>query len=186
DRLQALAFASRTASAAGVERETARAVAAHARFVRLGVEPPDRVPEADVGGWTRARRLADRRLIDFEHAIDRLPAANLLAAVELRVPALAPRARELDEIGIEHVARESALAAAGDAGDHVEPAQRNPDLEPFQIVQIGARDDERGLALARHAPRDQRMSERRREEASGHRFRRAHQLLRRSLGDDTP
>ena len=35
-----------------------------------GEELADRVPEADVGRRAGARRLADRRLVDFEHAVD--------------------------------------------------------------------------------------------------------------------
>ena len=78
--LHALAFAGVAAPAGGIEREAARAVAAHARLGRVGEELADVVPEADVGRRARARRLADRRLVDLEHAPDRLPAANGLAA----------------------------------------------------------------------------------------------------------
>src|SRR5438046_7165185 len=75
DFLDALAFAGLAASALGVEGEAARAPAAHARFVRLGEQAPDRVPETDVSRGAGARGLADWRLGDFEHAADVLRAA---------------------------------------------------------------------------------------------------------------
>ena len=75
--LHALAFAGRAAAAAGVEREAARRCSracaprcVSANSLRIVV------PEADVGGRAGARRLADRRLVDFEHAVDLLPAVD--------------------------------------------------------------------------------------------------------------
>ena len=55
-------------------------VAARLGLQRFGEQLADRVPEADVGGRAGARRLADRRLVDLEHAVDRLPALELAAA----------------------------------------------------------------------------------------------------------
>ena len=59
------------AAVAGVEGKARRRVAARLGLQRLGEELADRVPEADVGGRAGARRLADRRLVDLEHAVDR-------------------------------------------------------------------------------------------------------------------
>src|SRR5450759_2135970 len=80
DALDALALAAFAAPALGVEREAACGVAAHARFADLSEKPPDRVPETDVCRGARAWRFADRRLVDFEHAPDLLPAFQVAAA----------------------------------------------------------------------------------------------------------
>ena len=80
DALHPLAFAGLAAAAGRIEREAAGREAADACVGGLGIQPADRVPESDVGGRTGARRLADRRLVDFEHAADRLPAGDRLAS----------------------------------------------------------------------------------------------------------
>jgi hypothetical protein len=80
DGLQPLAFARPAASACGVEREAPCAVAAHARLVGVREHLADRVPESDVSRRTRARRLADRRLVHFEHAADLFPASDVATA----------------------------------------------------------------------------------------------------------
>ena len=73
DLLHTLAFAVLAAAARAVEREAPRPVAAHARLGRLREQAPHGIPEPDIGGRAGARRLADRRLIDLEHAADLLP-----------------------------------------------------------------------------------------------------------------
>src|SRR5690606_36467034 len=84
DRLHALAFAGLAASAGGVEAEAARAPAAQPRLGRVGEEPADRVPEADVGRRARARRLADRRLVDLEHPRDSFPVLDRVDTSDAR------------------------------------------------------------------------------------------------------
>src|SRR3954467_9324999 len=73
DLLEPLTLAAFATSARNVERKAARLVAADARFGRVAEELPNLVPDADVGCGARARCLADRRLIDFEHAAEALP-----------------------------------------------------------------------------------------------------------------
>src|SRR6185295_5642556 len=80
DLLLTLAFAFLAAPARGVEREAARGPAADPRLARVGEQLADLVPEADVRRGARARRLADRRLVDFEHALDRLATLERTAA----------------------------------------------------------------------------------------------------------
>src|SRR6185503_19165777 len=82
DGLHTLALAPVAAAARGIEREAARGIAADARHLRVRKELADVVEEADVGRGARARGLADRRLVDLEHACDRLPAADGLRAEE--------------------------------------------------------------------------------------------------------
>src|SRR5262249_3493714 len=83
DLLHALAFAAFAAAPRGVEGEAARAPAVTARLRRVGEIAPDRVPETDVGRRAGARRLADRRLVDFQHALDLPGARNALASDRL-------------------------------------------------------------------------------------------------------
>ena len=85
DPLDALSLARLAAPARRVEREARGRVAAHARLGHLRVEPAHLVPEADVGRRARARRLADRRLVDLENAADRLPAGDGAAAGQRQV-----------------------------------------------------------------------------------------------------
>jgi hypothetical protein len=89
DGLHALAFAGRAASLAGVEGKTAGGVAGDFCLGRPRIDLPDRVPEADVGGGAGTRGLADRRLVDLEHAIDVLDAAHRFDAGELGRPGAA-------------------------------------------------------------------------------------------------
>ena len=76
DGAHALPLAGGAAAIAGVEREARWRIATRARFERIGEQLADGVPHADVGRRARTRRLADRRLIDFEHAVDRFPAGD--------------------------------------------------------------------------------------------------------------
>ncbi len=69
DGAHALAFAGRAAAFAGVEAEAPRAVAARLGLQGVGKQLADGVPEADVGGGAGARGLADRGLIDLQHAV---------------------------------------------------------------------------------------------------------------------
>src|SRR5262245_5703057 len=143
DLLQTLAFAGVAAAAGGVEREPARGVAADPRLGRLGEEAADRIPEADVRRRARARRLADRRLVDLEDAADELRPVDRLAAAELAVSlARAPLAEQRDEICVQHVAGERRLAGPRNAGDHREAAERNArgDALPAVPARAAARD----------------------------------------------
>src|SRR5262249_10138146 len=126
DLLHALAFAFLAAAAARIEREAARGPAAHARFRGIREEAPDLVPEADVGGGAGARRLADRRLVDLQHALDVLLAAYRFAA----------DGRLFHHRLVEHIARERRFARAGDAGDGDQSAERQADVDVFQVVQF--------------------------------------------------
>ena len=170
-RLHALALAGLAAAAAGVEREAARVVAAHARLGRVREQPADRVPEADVGGGAGARRLADRRLVDFEHAADVLPAPRDLGSRErsaLRCAAASPtRCARLAY----STSRASVHLPLPDTPvTHDSRAEREAHADILQVVQ-GRADDLRApacLAIDR-ARRMQRMPAAAREELPGDR-----------------
>ena len=127
DGAQALPFAGRAAAVAGVEGEARRRVAARLGLQRLGEELADRVPEADVGGRAGARRLADRRLVDLEHAVDRCQPSIAVAALPVR---LARRALLMNCRLASSTSRASVrLARAADAGDRDQALQRHGDVD---------------------------------------------------------
>ena len=147
DLLESLTFAFGTAPARGVEREAARVVATHASLGGLGKQSPDRVPETNIGSRTRAGCLADRSLIHLEDASQLLPCGDRPATEELRRFASACGSYERTQVGIEHVASERTLAAAGYAGDHRQSAQRNARLHLLQVVQVRSFDADGGGAV---------------------------------------
>ena len=162
DRLHALAVAAVAAPARGVEREAARGVAADARLLRVGEELADGVEEADVGRRAGARRLADRRLVDFEHARDRLPALDRLAAARPAAAFLRSRsaATRRCEVLVQHVARERRLARARDAGHDRQAPEREAHVDVLEVVQRRALDLDRRALRATGAARLQRMLQR--------------------------
>jgi hypothetical protein len=106
------------------------------RLQGLGEQLADGVPEADVGGRAAARRLADRRLVDLEHALDGLEAADAGAAH----PAprrLAGRHRDRQVVE-QHFASQRALARTRYAGDGHQARQRQAGVELLQVVQLRA------------------------------------------------
>ena len=71
-----VAFAFFAAPAGHVETEPPRRVAAQFRLGQLGVERADQVEHAGERGRIRGRRLAQRLLIDADHLVDLLDAAD--------------------------------------------------------------------------------------------------------------
>ncbi len=134
-----------------VEGKAARLVSAHARFRRLRKQPPDAVPESHVRGGTRARRLADGRLVHFQYTAHRLPPLDCAASGKSRC-AFTPFAPPLPHHGrqarTQHVLHQRAFAAATDAGHTHEPPQRHPHIEVLQIVEPRSPDRHEPLASA--------------------------------------
>jgi hypothetical protein len=126
DFLDALAFAALAAPALGVEGEAARGPAAHPRLRGVGEQAPDRVPKADVRGGAGARRLADRRLVDFEHALDGLPALHSATSNGLFFL----------KGGKKYVAGEGRLPGSRDSGDCNQAAERDARVDVAQVVEI--------------------------------------------------
>src|SRR4029453_2249082 len=137
DLLEALAFAPFAAASSGIEGEAAGAVAANARLGGFGEEPPDRVPEPNVSRRARARRLTDWRLVDFEHPNDLSPAADVTAAGECG-PILAASIRRREsslEIVVQYVARQCGFPGTRHTGDRDQPAERDLNLHPLQVME---------------------------------------------------
>ena len=70
--VRAVSLARLAAAAGDVEAESARLVAAGLRLGQLGVQIANLVEQLDVGGRVRARRAADRRLIDGDQLVEML------------------------------------------------------------------------------------------------------------------
>ncbi len=131
-----------------VETEAPGAVAARPRLGVLGEETADRVVDAGVGGGVRARRAADRGLVDDHDLVHLLRPRErperprpLRRAVE---PPLERRAQ-----GVVH---ERALPRAGDPGDRAEEAERDADVDILEVVVRRPGEEERAPRL-RGAPR---------------------------------
>src|SRR5213078_1024977 len=80
DADEAFALARLAASLGDVEREAAGVVAARARGRRRREDPAHAVEETGVGREVRARRPADRLLVDAHEALDALHAGAEVAA----------------------------------------------------------------------------------------------------------
>ena len=76
DALLAVAFAGFAAAAGHVEAEPPRRVAAQLRFGQLRIERANQIEHAGVRGRVRRRRVAQRLLIDADHFVDQLDAAD--------------------------------------------------------------------------------------------------------------
>ena len=82
----AVALAGLAAAALDVEREAARLVAAHLRVGRQRVQLADVREEVGVRGRVRARRAADRALVDLDHLVEHVDALDrLVRAGRVRV-----------------------------------------------------------------------------------------------------
>ena len=131
---QAVALARLAAAALDVEREAPRLVAAHLRVGRQRVQLADVREEIRVRRRVRARRAADRALVDLDHLVERVDPFDALVRAgpdaRLREPV---RERLVDDL-----VDERRLAGAGDAGDGDELADREVDVDVLQVVLGGA------------------------------------------------
>src|SRR4029079_883156 len=109
----------------------------------------DRGERAGVGRRIRARRAADRRLVDVDDLVEVLDALDAV----VRGGGFAGAVDLAGQRLVQRVDQQRRLAAAGDAGDAGEQAQRNLGGEVLQVVAAGVDDLER-TALARPAHRD--------------------------------
>ena len=82
------------------------------------------------------RRVAQRLLIDADHFVDLLDAANFV----VRPGQFAGAMQRARQRVVEHIFDERAFAAAADAGDGGERAQRNSDVDVAEIVVPGTED----------------------------------------------
>ena len=110
---RAVALAGLAAAAADVEGEAPGLVAAHLRLGRQRVELADVREQVDVGGRVRARRAADRLLVDVDHLVEDVDPLHRGVLARLDPHPVEPvRERLVDDL-----VDERRLAGAGDAGD---------------------------------------------------------------------
>ena len=138
--LEAVPRAGGASSVRVVEAEPSGGIAAFPGE-RLGREElADRVEGADVARRDRAAGLADRGLVHQHHVRDRLHPFD--PVVESRG---LPRAAEtLEEPAVAHLLDQGRLPRAAHPGDADELAERDPDVDPLEVVLRRAADQEVG------------------------------------------
>src|SRR5690606_7401941 len=132
----AVALAGLAAPALDVEGEAARLVAARLRFGKAGEPVADRREGAGIGRRVRARRAADGRLVDVDDLVDIFEAVDALVLGR-------DLARAHDAAGgglVERLDQEGRLAAAGNARDGREDAERDRGRDILQIVSFRSDD----------------------------------------------
>ena len=167
DHDEPLALAGLAAALGDVEREPPGVVAPGARRLRRGEQLADVVEQAGVGREVRARRAADRLLVDAHQPLDVLHArrrsgrracaaagrSSSLAFLVVRRDVVAEvLGDQLDQ----HLADQARLARAGHAGDGREHAERERDVEVVQVVAGDAGEPQPALRRARRARRTAR------------------------------
>ena len=174
-----VALAVLAATALDVEAEAAGLVAADARLGDAGEELADRAEQAGVRRRVRARRPADRALVDLDDLVDVLDAGEAV----VRPDRLARAVQLAGEGPVEDVRHERRLAAPGHAGDRGERPERHREVDLAEVVLARALHGELlEIALAsllrhRHGPLAA-------EVGAGDRARLAEDGLERAVGDD--
>ena len=156
----AIALARFAAAARDVEREMSGGVAALFGFAGGSEQAADDVERLEIGDGVRARRAADRRLVDHDGAGDAVGAFDLFAGqlgagsverlggvVELGVVVGLAGFVQRFERAEHHVVDERRFARAGDAGDRDHHAERNIDVDIFQIVHARAGEAEHAFGV---------------------------------------
>ena len=127
---QAVALARLAPAALDVEAEAARLVAARLAFGQAGEPVADVGEGAGIGRGVRARRAPDRRLVDVDDLVAIFEAGDLVMMA--RDDAGAVQCARGG--GVERVDREARLAAARNAGDAGEGAERDRRGDVGEIV----------------------------------------------------
>ncbi len=140
----AQALAGLAAAAGNIETERARREPAGARFRHLREELADVVEDARIRRRRRARRRADRFLIDEDHLVYFFEPLHGIVLPRL----LSRRMQPPGERPPEHLQDERRLAAAARARDRREHAQRKPGVDVFERAMTDAADLEPALRLA--------------------------------------
>ena len=126
----AVAGARLAAPALDVEGKAVGLVAPGLGVGRLGEHVADHVEQAGVGGRVRARRAADGGLVNGDDLV------QLLHAVDAVVGAR-PQPRAVQRVGqglVEYLVDQRRLAAAGNAGDAGDHAQREGHVDALEIM----------------------------------------------------
>ncbi len=152
DRDDAVALAGLAAAALHVEGEPSRLEAARLGLRHHREQLADEGEHAGVRRRVRARRAADRRLIDLDDLVDQLNPFDPIVQAGVG-------GRPVDDLrqrAVQDVVDECRLAGSADAGDGRQRAERNGHVDVLQVVRPGAANDD--LAFERGAPRSRRRN----------------------------
>ena len=136
DAFLAVAFAVFAAPPRDVETEAARRVAAQFGFRQLSEQFADPFEYAGVGRRIGGGRIAQRLLVDADHFVDVLDAADLVVRPRNGRSAVQTPSQR----GVQHFVDQRTLAAAADPGDDRERTQRNPHVDVLQVVVPSSQD----------------------------------------------
>src|SRR5579862_5976330 len=134
DAALAVALAGFAAPAFHVEAEAAGFVAAFARFGQHRIEFSNRSEYTRIGGGIRAGCAADGRLIDLHHFINVFDALNFAVRAGLLHRAIESRGQG----AVEDVIDERRFPRARNARDDGEKAERQSDVDVFEVVAMRA------------------------------------------------
>ena len=158
-----------------------RRQAAGARILGRGKQLANRVERLEVGDRVRARRAADRLLVDEHDVGDDLRPLERPVRTDLLVPvALLP----LDG-GIEHVVHQRRLARAAHTRDTGQRVQRDGNVDILQVV-LGSAGQRDPLAVAAPPGRRDRNGEFTAQILRGERPRLEHQRVERARKHHAP
>ena len=131
DAVRAVSLARFAATAAHVETEPARPIAAPFRFGQLGEQGADVVEHFDIGTWVGPGRAADGRLVDGDDLVEVLQAGDPRDSWPgCPLPPFRSRRSDFDE----NVVDQGTLAGTRDAGDADECPERDFDIDLLQVV----------------------------------------------------
>ena len=141
---RAVALARLATAAADVEAEAARLKTLRLGLGKLRVKAADFVENLDVGGRVRAGRAADGRLVDGDDLVEVFEALDLVVFARIAEARVEIAVQGLDD----DVVHERALAGAGNARHADEDAERDFDVDVFEVIVPRAADDEPPVAVA--------------------------------------
>ena len=151
----------------------------------MSVEIPDLVENFDVSAGGRARRLPDRRLINFVNGFDLFRAADKLE--QITVATAFAIFQLLDHCRKQHVVQQGRFSRPGNSSDDRKPVDRETNIDIFQIVRARAVDLDPILDRAQRSPRfSGRVTKRRSQTSAGLGELGAFDIAQRSGGNDLP
>src|SRR3984893_10931916 len=178
----AVALAGLAAPALDVEREAAGQIAARLGLGEPGEPVADRREAAGIGRRVRARRAADRRLVDVDDLVEKLDPLEPTQRRRL----LAGVVEAFGERLVERLDDQGRFAAARDAGDAAKGAERDLGGDALQIVAAGVEDAEDLPRVADAADQWDRNLAHADEILAGDAVGARHDRFRGALGDDMP
>ena len=130
DAKLAVALALLAAAAGHVETEPPRLIAAKFRLGQLGEKRANEIEGPCERGRIGTGRLAQRLLIDADHLVDLLDAADRIVRAGKGLGAV----QRAGERSVKQVFHQGALAAAAGASDDRKRAQRNLNVDVLEVV----------------------------------------------------